>query len=315
MAFLSLEEVRSLILRPLEERGVEGAERVVDHLVEAELRGHSSHGLQRLIPLVRGLDRGTISPRLSAVTLKRSDSSLLVDAKSSIGIVLWSNLIEKEDFSVPVKVICVRNSSHIGFLGYYTYNLAQRGLVSLMLGNGEPGIVRPGTGRPIVSTSPLSVGIPPSYVLDLSMAVSSRGRILERMRRGERIPLGWAVDPQGEETEDPAEALKGGLLPIGGQKGFLMAMTFDLLVSFLTGSAVGTEVRGVLNIDLPPNKGEVLFVLNPGFFEARVEALSRMREVYGRDFPGEHGLRIREERLQLGMIEVDETLLSQIRSL
>jgi hypothetical protein len=56
-------------------------------------------------------------------------------------------------------------------------------------------------------------------------------------------------------------------------------------------------------------------VLNPGFFEARVEALSRMREVYGRDFPGEHGLRIREERLQLGMIEVDETLLSQIRSL
>jgi len=68
VAFLSLEEVRSLILRPLEERGVEGPKRVVDHLVEAELRGHSSHGLQRLIPLVRGLDRGTISPRLRAVT-------------------------------------------------------------------------------------------------------------------------------------------------------------------------------------------------------------------------------------------------------
>ena len=255
------------------------------------------------------MDLGTIKPRIGFEVIKESKNSLLIDAKHSIGITLWNRLISRE-FNEPIYLLAVRNASHIGFLKYYTSKLTERGLVSIMFGNAEVGIVKPGTAKQVVSTAPISVGIPPNYVLDMSLASTSRGKILQALRKGEKIPKGVAVNEKGIITEDPAEALKGGILPIGGFKGFLLALTLDLLTAYLTGSAISDEVTGVLNTENPPNKGEVMVIINPSFFAINSYALEKMRKII--EFPGEHGMKLREKKLEEGYIEVDEKLWEEL---
>jgi len=79
------DKLKELAIEMLEKRGVEGKEIIADHFVEAELRGHSSHGVQRLLPLVKGVELGTIRKRLDYEVLKSNGDSLWIDAKSSIG--------------------------------------------------------------------------------------------------------------------------------------------------------------------------------------------------------------------------------------
>jgi len=305
------EQLKELVIEILEKREVEGKEIIADHFVEAELRGHSSHGVQRLLPLVKGVELGTIRKRLNYEVLKSKGDSLWIDAKSSIGIALWNKLVER-DFHDPVSLTAVKNASHIGFLGYYTEKLAKRGYVGIMFGNAEPAVVLPGTSRKVLSTTPISISIPPDIVLDMALSATARGKIIEAERKGEKIPLGLAVDEEGKPTEDPEKALKGGLLPMGGNKGFYLMLVLESLISFLTGSALGPDVKGVLNTENPPNKGEVLIVISPSFFASYKEEIEKVKKEVM--YPGQHGSKIREERLREG-IPIDETLLKTLQEM
>jgi len=309
---VSAEELKSIIVEILDEREVEGSEVIADHMVEAELRGHSSHGVQRLIPLVKGVELGTISRRLQYDVLKKERGSMWIDGKHSVGIVLWNQLIQHE-FHEPSSVIAVKSASHIGFLGYYTDKLATRGYVGIMFGNAEPAVVLPGTSRKLLSTTPLSIGIPhnPPIVLDMALSSTSRGKILEAQRKGEPIPEGWAVDSEGKPTINPELALRGGILPIGGIRGFYLMLVLEILTSFISGSAMGPNVKGVLNTENPPNKGEILIVINPSYFASYTEQIDEIRKLLGMEFPGEHGLQLKARRLTEG-IPMDAQLWSTL---
>lgn len=310
---VSSEELKSIILEILDKRGIEDKEIIADHFLEAELRGHSSHGVQRLIPLVKGIELKTISPKLRYKVLKRSDTSMWIDGMNSIGIVLWDKLVE-QNFTNAISIIAVKNASHIGFLGYYTSKLAKRGLVGIMFGNAEPAVVIPGSSKVVLSTTPVSISIPPSITLDMALSATSRGKIIEASRKKEKIPLGLAVDENGNPTDDPERALKGGILPLGGMKGFFLMLTIESLVSFLTGSALGPNVRGVLNTENPSNKGEVLIVINPSFFSSYDKEINDLKNYLNIQYPGEHGLKLREKRLKEG-IPIDEELWKKLEDL
>ncbi len=306
-------ELKEIIKEILDERGVECSSIIADHFTEAELRGHSSHGVQRIIPLVKGIELGTIEKKLKYKILKSTSSSLLIDAERSIGIVLWNKIVNEMQFKEPISIVAVRNSSHIGFLGYYTRKLAQKGYSAIMFGNAEPAVVFPGRSEKLLSTTPLSISIPsnPPVVLDMALSSTARGKIIEAQRRGEKIPYGVAVNERGEITTDPSEALKGGILPLGGVKGFYLMLTLELLTSFLTGSAVGPEVKGVLNTENPPNKGEVLIVINPKFTEEDNHGIELMRKILS--LPGDRGESLL--RNNKGEVEIDEKLLSTLKDM
>jgi len=101
------------MLDSLKRRGVQGADVIVNHFLEAELKGHSSHGVQRMIPLLKGLDVGTIRREISFSVERETNSSLYIDGNRSIGIVLWDLLIKRVTNS-DVFLILIRNASHIG---------------------------------------------------------------------------------------------------------------------------------------------------------------------------------------------------------
>nr|WP_240931164.1 Ldh family oxidoreductase [Acidianus sulfidivorans] len=305
---ISVDDLKALLLDLLEKREIEGKEIIADHFIEAELRGHSSHGVQRIVPLIKGVELNTIRKKVKYKIVKKSESSILIDADHSIGIVLWNKLIS--ELSVKQSyIIAVRNSSHIGFLGYYTRKLAKSGLISIMFGNAEPSVVMPGKSAKVLSTTPLSIGIPtnPPVVLDMALSAIARGKIIEAQRRGEKIPYGVAVNYKGEITTDPNEALKGGILPIGGEKGFYLMLTLELLTAYITGSAIGPEVKGVLNTENPPNKGEVMIIINPDLFEENEKAVSFMRDLIG-TLPGDRG----ENLYKRKCVEIDNTLYNTL---
>ncbi len=304
---ISHQELRELIKKILDGRGVNGSEIISNHFVEAELRGHSSHGVQRVIPLVKGIELGTIRKELKYDIVKENSNSILIDGLHSIGITLWDRLIE--EYMEEKNFIAVRNSSHIGFLGYYTEKVARRGKVGIMIGNAEPAVVKPGNPEKILSTTPISISIPMKgnnpIILDMSLASIARGKIIEALRKGEEIPHGVAVDKEGKITTNPKEALEGGILPMGGHKGFYLMLTLELLVSFLTGSAIGPSVKGVLNTESPPNKGEIMIIIDP--LDSNYDAISYMKNILKSDLPGEHGMKLRERAMREG-IEIDEKL-------
>ncbi len=310
MVKITHQELEDLVREILERRGVADSETISRHFVEAELRGHSSHGVQRLVPLVKGVELGTIRREVKFNVLKEDGNSLLVDGMNSVGISLWNYLVENEGRRT---LIAVRNASHIGFLGFYTEKVARMGKVGIMIGNAEPAVVKPNSSRRVLSTTPLSISIPfdPPVVLDMSLASIARGKIIEALRRGEEIPHGVAVDREGKITTHPGEALEGGILPLGGEKGFHLMVVLELLVGFMTGSAVGPQVKGVLNTENPSNKGEFLILIDPP--ERRSEVMEVMREVAG-TLPGHHGLAEREERTRNG-IEMDDKLLGTLREM
>ena len=142
----------------------------------------------------------------------------------------------------------VRNTNNIGMLTVYTLMAAQAKTVGIVLANSAASMSPWGGAEAFFGTNPLSISVPgeegaPPVVLDMSSTVVARGKIRRADRLKESIPEGWAFDETGTPTTDPAAALKGTLMPIGGPKGYGLALMIDVLAGMLSGSLYGPEIR------------------------------------------------------------------------
>jgi LDH2 family malate/lactate/ureidoglycolate dehydrogenase len=144
-------------------------------------------------------------------------------------------------------ITLVRNTNHIGILAFYTLIAAEEGMVGIVMSNSAPSMSPWGGAEPFLGTNPISIAIPGGLegpvVLDMSSSVVARGKIRRAQRMKESIPLGWALDETGTPTTDPAVALKGTLLPIGGPKGYGLALMIEILAGILSGSKYGPDVK------------------------------------------------------------------------
>jgi LDH2 family malate/lactate/ureidoglycolate dehydrogenase len=158
----------------------------------------------------------------------------------------------------------VRNTNNLGFLAFYTMHAAEQGCVGITMGNANAAISPWGGAEPFFGTNPLSVAVPGgdgAVALDMSSSVVARGKIRRAHRLGEKIPAGWALDESGAPTEDPAAALKGTLLPIGGPKGYGLAFMVDVLAGILSGSAFGREIRSFHELAGPTGVGALMMAI------------------------------------------------------
>jgi len=142
----------------------------------------------------------------------------------------------------------VRNTNNIGFLAFYTMMAAEKGMVGIIMTNGAAAISPWGGAEAFFGTNPLSIAVPgdsdkAAIVLDMSSSLVARGKVRRAQKLKENIPLGWAFDETGTPTTDPAAALKGTLAPMGGPKGYGLALMVDILAGMLSGSKYGTEVK------------------------------------------------------------------------
>jgi (2R)-3-sulfolactate dehydrogenase (NADP+) len=164
----------------------------------------------------------------------------------------------------------IRNSAHVGVLGIHLLPVASAGLVGFAFTN-SPAAIPPWGGRkPLFGTNPIAAVFPRQgenpIVIDLALTTVVRGKIMMAMRKGEPIPEGWALDRNGRPTTDPKEAIEhGSLFPIGGAKGAMLALMFELICAALTGAAIGPEADSFFSEEgNRPRIGQSFIVIDPG---------------------------------------------------
>jgi (2R)-3-sulfolactate dehydrogenase (NADP+) len=305
------------------------AQAAARHLVQAEAQGLPTHGMSR-VPfycsmLRNGRAYGTAQP---AMVSDRA-AACLIDNRDGLPYVSveWAvaEVIQRARRN-GIAFAGIRNSAHVGVLGIHLLSVAEAGLVGFAFTNSPAAIPAWGGKKALFGTNPVAAAFPrrgaDPIVIDLALTTVVRGRIMMAMRKGERIPEGWALDRHGKPTTDPKEAIEqGSLFPIGGAKGAMLALMFELICASLTGAAIGPEADSFFSEQgNKPRTGQAFIAIDPGAlagsekFAERVETVvSTMLSDPEVRLPGAR--RFAAERASQGGIEVPDDLLAQIEKL
>jgi L-2-hydroxycarboxylate dehydrogenase (NAD+) len=267
-----VDEVRAFALDALRRCGAPSAAAALqaDVLVEAELRGLPSHGLQRLPRLVRRIERRLADPAATGLHTWLRPGFLAVEGERGLGPVVGAAAIKA---ALPaardqgLAVAAVRGANHLGMLAWYAERIAAAGLIGIVLSSSEA-LVHPfGGRRAMLGTNPIAVAIPipgsEPFLLDLATSKVSMGKVHAYAARGRTLAPGWALDEEGEATTDPARAKRGALAPFGEAKGYGLSLAFELLVAGLAGSDLAPDVRGTLDAEHLCNKGDLFVLIDP----------------------------------------------------
>jgi LDH2 family malate/lactate/ureidoglycolate dehydrogenase len=274
----------------------EDAQIAAEVAVWAQLHGSDSHGVVHLPLYTRGLIDRTIKARPAMNTTQPLPCCAVMDADHGLGLVASQRAT---DFATAIAkklglgAVAIRNSSHFGAAGYYAERAAEYGLIGLAFTNAMPAIAPTGGTEGLLGTNPIGVAFPvpdaDPIVADMATAMVARSRIRHALAAGEKaIPEGWALDPQGRPTTDPAVAVKGSLLPIGGPKGYALALMVEILCSALSDGEPGFQVTYENMVKRPSNICQFFLVLNPDGFDGTERYGKRVRhiaEVIGRAKP------------------------------
>lgn len=248
---VSAAQLQAFCQRMLEQAKVPaaGAEIVARCLVEANLRGVDTHGIVRLPVYVRRITAGVINPRASAKVVWETDATMLLDGQNGLGMVISTRAMGEAIKKAKRKgagIVAVRNSNHFGIAALYAMKAVDNDMIGLALTNAPAAMAPWGSIQPYLGTNPICVAVPAGrekpFVLDMATSMATRGALKIAAKRGEKIPLGWATDRWGRPTEDPQEALQGSLLPIGGPKGYGLALVVDILCGVLSGADFGSHI-------------------------------------------------------------------------
>jgi (2R)-3-sulfolactate dehydrogenase (NADP+) len=325
---LQAADLRDLARRCLVAAGATDANAAsaADALIAAELDGLPSHGLSR-IPfyaeqIARGKVDGTAVPTLS----RPAASVLRVDARGGLAfpaIDLGFAALPEIARANGLVGIGIANSHHAGVVGHHVERLAAQGLVALAFANTPAAIAPWGGTRGIFGTNPIAFACPrrstAPLVIDLSISIVARGKLLIAAGKGEAIQEGWALDKDGNPTTDAASALAGTIVPIGGAKGAALALMVEILAAGLTGSQFGFEASSFFDAEGPPPRtGQLFLALDPAAFAGpgfvdRIEALcAAMLADPAVRLPGERRLAARSRFARDG-IPVPAKLLAELR--
>lgn len=272
MPKISIKSIDNVTREALGACGVsaESVEEVLETIHYANRRGIPTHGIGRLPLYVRKIKAGHLNPNDDVKTVVDSDAIAVLDACGSFGQVAAKHAVslalEKAE-KYGVGVVGVRNSNNFGTAGYYGDYAARRGMAAFVFANAAPAIAPTGGNKTIFGTNPLCYAFPGSnrnnpIVLDMATTVVARGKVRLAAKNGEKIPMDWAMGPDGNATDDPNEALKGSLLPIGGYKGYGLSLFVDAFAGMLTGSAYAGGVKPLSDMDADSNNGHLFVVID-----------------------------------------------------
>ena len=223
--------------------------RFVEGLVEADLRGHWSHGVVRIPPYVRALAAGVVNPAPRFEVVREFGATALLDGDNGHGVVIGQVATDRAVELARkhgVGIVAVRNSNHTGMLATHVLRAARRDMIGYFTSNG-PAIMAPHGGRePRMGNAPFAYAIPrragDPIVLDMASSQVARGRVRMHADRGEPIPDGWAIDERGVPTRDAAAAMRGSVVPMAGYKGYGIALVTEILASVLPGANLSVEM-------------------------------------------------------------------------
>jgi len=221
----------------------QNAEFIAKSLVFADIRGVSSHGVARIKSYMERAkkEHWNADPQ---ITYRQKGAICVVDGDDGFGSIVGTRAMEKAIEMAKehgIGFCAVRRSAHYGMASYYPMLAAEAGMIGFSCTNGVSNLAHFGSMEGMLGTNPFSMAVPMKdsepMVLDVACSVTARGNISNCKREGKEIPLGWAIDNEGNPTTDPARALVGAVLPFAG----------DFLEAFLWGVRFLFVLLGIIN--------------------------------------------------------------------
>ena len=271
----------------LEASGLEppAAETVAVSLVHANRRGTDSHGVARVLVYAQRLRDGHMN-RNPAPKVEREDGAVaLVDGDQGPGQVAG---VFATDLSIDLArrhgagVVAVHRSSHYGAAGYYAIRAAEAGMIGMSTTNSEPFVIPYGGIGHALGTNPIALAAPlPDGIWDTDMATSqvAVNKIFNARDEGRTIPEGWGVDAEGRTTTDPAEVYAA--VPLGGYKGYALAVLVEVLSGVLSGSGVGHGIGRLYEDERPQDVGHFHLAIDVDRLAGRERAAELLAHLLG----------------------------------
>jgi LDH2 family malate/lactate/ureidoglycolate dehydrogenase len=263
---------------------------VTEVLVDANLRGIDSHGVERA-PIYMHRVHGGLAGGTDRMTI-RSDTGAMVwvDAGQALGpaaAMRATDLAIERARAHGIALVSVGRSTHFGHAGFYARRGAAQGFLAVVASNAPASMAPHGAATAFLGANPIAIGAPlgahGQYVVDMSTSVVARGRIRRAGNLGAAIPEGLALDAEGRSTTDPASALAGSVLPVGGPKGSGLALAVSLLTAFLAEADFDDEMGSMYSdFSRPQNIGHVILMVDPGRLTDAERATARAQAMIDR---------------------------------
>ncbi|RIA37089.1 LDH2 family malate/lactate/ureidoglycolate dehydrogenase [Hephaestia caeni] len=299
-------------------------------LVEADRQGIGSHGVAMAQMYIERLERGSVSRAESVTIVQDNDAVAVLDAGHMLGHLAGDEAMaiavdKAHRFGLGVVAVC--HGFHFGVAGRYAASATRAGCIGIAMCNTRPMIAPPGGLAPTVGNNPLAIAVPTSsgtpILLDMAMSEVALARIRAAARNEQAIPPDWAVGADGRPTTDPHVALEGMLAPMGGTKGFALALLIDAMCGLLAGGAWGADVKPLFDDLSQPADCSFLFIaLNiahfrpiEGFLEEATMMRERVRAVPNRNegqtpVPGDRRAALARE--QAAHVALDQAVLDRL---
>ena len=329
MPNFSLVDLEALAHRALERAGANPAmaDATARALVYADARGLASHGVSRIGQYATHLANGRADGGAEPAVVRASGGAVLVDARCGLAFPACARAVDEAICRAREQGIAfagVTNSHHFGVAAFHLTPIGAAGMIGLALGNSPAAMAVAGGRRPLLGTNPIAAIFPrragAPLVVDLSLSEVARGKLMVAAKDGRAIPEGWALDSEGRPTTDPQAGLSGSMLPMGGAKGAMLALVVELLVTALTGAAMGFEASSFFVDDgNRPRLGQAFLVIDPSalagrnVYLARVEALiAEMLKDDGVRLPGYRRDAL-AARAAVAGVEIPQALADELR--
>ena len=331
MPTLTVSELRDLARRALQRAGASEpmARTTANALVDAEAQGLASHGLARVAQYATHLANGRADGRAVAVIARERGGAVLVDARCGLAFPACALAVGeaiRRAGDLGVAFAGVTNSHHFGVAAWHLQPVAQAGMVGLAFGNSPAAMPAAGGRRALFGTNPIAAVFPRKstapLTVDLSLSEVARGKVAIAAKEGRPIPLGWALDRDGHPTTDPKAALDGSMLAMGGTKGAMLALVVELLVTALTGAAIGFEATSFfVDEGNRPQIGQAFLAVDPDalagrerYFERIETLIAAMLADPGVRLPGARRAALAQKADAEG-IAIGDALAGQLRAL
>lgn len=325
MPQISLDDIESTTLNALVRHGAseEVAAQVAHAVRTAECRGNKICGLYYVESYCRQLETERVDGNVTPTVDRPRPGVVRVDGKLGFAQSAFQAGFDTAVEAAKESGVCGYSIEHTHTctsLGYFTEQLASAGFLALGATNATPRVAPPGGRNRLLGTNPIALSVPDgeggvAFGFDFSTSAVALGKITMAVAAGESIPLGWAVDADGQPTTDPKAALEGSLVSAGGYKGFGIGLLVELLAAGLTG--------GNRSVDVPPlkapegaphNLGQFYLMIDPGAYEA--DAFMTLIDQLKADVANDPGTRLPGSGpADPDSVEVDEDTWALISSL
>lgn len=325
MPKIALAEIEKLTEQALARSGAApvAAASVAKAVRTAEANGNRICGLYYLESYCTQLGTGRVDGAAEPVVTVDRPGAVRVDAKLGFAQPAFEAGFDIAVAAAKANGTCgyaIEHSHTCTSLGYFTEQFAAAGMLAIGATNASPRVAPPGGSVPVLGTNPMAMAVPDgkggvAFQFDYSTSAVALGKITMAKAAGESIPLGWAVDADGEPTTDPEAALGGSLVSAGGYKGYGLGLMVELLAAALTGSR--------LSVDIPPLKtptgpahdiGQFYLVVDPaaysgaGFHDAVASIAASVEAQPGARLPGAN-------RAAPIEVEIEDAVWAQLQDL